>query len=320
MTPTSAGFRDSPLLEITTVDPNLGAVFYSIEQGQDGAKIEREFDVCLQCHNPVAPGHVMTSTVPDGTGIPVFHAGFFSTNDRSPLNERWGGWYVTGTHGDQLHMGNLILRDLPPAKPGIAKNPVQLERTKGANITDLTALFDSSKYLTNYSDIVALMVLGHQVFVENQMTELNFAAKKAIYDSPATDTLEQYKTKADAFVDALLLVGEAQLSSAISGTSGFAEDFQRRGIRDSSGRSLRDLDLQRRLFKYPLSYVVYSREFDNLPTPARNYVCRRVVEVLQGVDLSPKFSHLSQSDRQAILQILKETKPDFVATSQAQSR
>src|SRR5262249_36838062 len=257
--------QGSPLLEITTVDPNLGAVFYSMDQGQDGAKIEREFDVCLQCHNPVAPGHIMTSTVPDETGVPVFHAGFFSTNDRSPLQERWGGWYVTGTHGDQLHMGNLILRDLPPAKPGIAKNAVQLERTKGANITDLTTFFDSSKYLAKYSDIVALMVLGHQVFVENQVTELNFAAKKAIYDSPAADTLEEYKAKADALVEALLFVGEAQLSSSISGTSGFAEDFQRRGMRDSSGRSLRDLDLQRRLFKYPLSYVVYSREFDNLP-------------------------------------------------------
>src|SRR6185436_3394749 len=100
------------------------------------------------------------------------------------------------------------LRDLPPAKAGIIKNAVKLERTKGANITDLTAFFDSSKYLTNYSDIVALMVLGHQVFVENQMTELNLAAKKAIYDSTATNTLEQYKAKADALVDALLLVGE----------------------------------------------------------------------------------------------------------------
>src|SRR5262249_6063182 len=138
-----------------------------------------------------------------------------------------------------------------------------------------------------------------------------------IYDSPATDTLEQYKAKANALVEALLLVGEAQLSSSISGTSGFAEDFQRRGMRDSSGRSLRDLDLQRRLFKYPLSYVVYSREFDNLPTPARNYVCRRIIEVLQGIDPSRKLNYLSKSDRQAILQILKETKPDVVAASQA---
>ena len=26
----------------------------------------------------------------------------------SPLTDRWGGWYVTGTHGDQAHRGNLI--------------------------------------------------------------------------------------------------------------------------------------------------------------------------------------------------------------------
>ncbi len=303
--------QGSPLLEITTVDPKLGAVFYSIEQEGDKPKIEREFDVCLQCHNPVAPGHVMSSTVPDETGTPVFHAGFFATSDRSPLQERWGGWYVTGTHGDQLHMGNLVLRNLPPAKAGLAETTVKLERSEGANVTDLTALFDSSKYLTNYSDIVALMVLGHQIFVENQVTELNYAAQKAVYDSPGADTLKQWEGKAEGLVDAMLLVGEAQLSSSISGTSGFAEDFQRRGIRDSSGRSLRDLDLQRRLFKYPLSYVIYSREFDNLPAPARNYVSRRILEVLNGEDHSPKFKHLSPDDRQAILQILKETKPDF---------
>lgn len=305
--------QGSSLLEITTVDPKLGAVFYSLDQGGSGAKIKRETAVCLSCHNPDAPGHIMTSTVPDETGIPIFYAGLFMTSDRSPLSERWGGWYVTGTHGNQLHMGNLILRDLPPSKPGVVRNTITLDRAKNANVTDLGAYFDADKYLTRYSDIVALMVLGHQVYVENQVTELGYASRKAIYDANGADSFAKYQDKADKLVDALLLVDEAKLTSTIAGTSGFAEDFQKRGQRDSRGRSLRDLDLTRRLFKYPLSYVIYSREFDNLPAPAKNYVSRRLGEVLTGTDRSAKFDHLSTEDRRAIVEILQETKPELVA-------
>ena len=305
--------QGSPLLEITTVDPKLGAVFYSIEQGGNEPKIEREAAICLSCHNPTAPGHVMASTVPDETGVPVFHAGLFQTSDRSPINERWGGWYVTGTHGNQLHMGNLILRDLPPAKPGIATTRVELDRSKGANVTDLTPFFDASKYLTPYSDIVALMVLGHQVYVENQITELGYAARKIIYDSKGADSSAEWKAQADKVVDALLFVGEARLTSPISGTSGFTESFEKRGLRDSRGRSLRDFDLTRRLFKYPLSFVIYSKAFDNLPEPVHNYVVRRIGEVLTGADRSPKFDHLSTEDRVAILDIVRETKPELLS-------
>jgi len=305
--------QNSPVLEITTVDPKLGAVFYSIDQEEARSQIHRETSLCLSCHNPDAPSHVMDSTVPDENGVPVYYTGLFETSDRSPLRERWGGWYVTGTHGDQFHMGNLILRDLPPSKPGVTRNTVTLDRTKGANVTDLTSYFDSSKYLTAYSDIVALMVLGHQVSVENLVTELGYAARKAIYDAGGADSLATYQTKADKLVDALLFVDEAQLTARIAGTSGFAEDFQKRGLRDSHGRSLRDLDLSRRLFKYPLSYVIYSREFDNLPAPARNYVGQRLGEVLTGSDRRSKFDHISQEDRRTIVDIVRDTKPELAA-------
>jgi len=305
--------QDSPVLEITTVDPKLGAVFYSIDQDAAGMQIKRETSLCLSCHNPDAPSHVMDSTVPDDKGVPVYYTGLFETTDRSPLRERWGGWYVTGTHGDQFHMGNLILRDLPPSKPGVTRNTITLDRSKGANVTDLSSYFDASKYITGYSDIIALMVLGHQISVENQVTELGYASRKAIYDSRGADSLAIYQAKADKLVDALLFVDEAQLSGRISGTSGFAEDFQKRGLRDSAGRSLRDLDLNRRLFKYPLSYVIYSSAFDSLPSPARNYVSQRLGEVLMGSDRSSKFDHISMEDRRTIVDIVRDTKPEIFA-------
>ena len=307
-----AWVQGSQLLEITTVDPKLGAVFYSVDQAAEG-KFEREFDICLQCHNPTAPGHVMGSTIPDDTGLPLFHAGFFTTTDRSPIEERWGGWYVTGVHGNQLHMGNLIVRDLPPAVPGINTSQVKIDRNKGSNITDLTAFLDTGKYLTGHSDIVALMVMGHQVYVQNQMTRLNYAARKAIHEVQGGDALDAYKSEAEELVKDLMFTGETRLTSTITGTSGFAEDFERRGPKDSKGRSLRTLDLSQRLFRYPLSYLIYSRAFAELPVPARNYVLRRLADVLMGRDLSSTFSHLTNDDRQAILEILNDTLPEFVA-------
>jgi hypothetical protein len=297
-----AWVQGSPLLEISTVDPRLGAVFYTLDERAAGeAKFKHESALCLQCHNPAAPGHVMISTIPDDTGVPLYHAGLFTTTDQSPLEERWGGWYVTGAHGQQLHMGNLIIKDLPPAKPGINTNRVTIDRRKGANVTDLAAYLDTSKYLSGQSDIVALMVMGHQIHVQNQMTKLNYAARKAIYDANGADVLPAYKDEAEELVKDLLLVGETRLTSKITGTSGFTDDFQRRGPRDSKGRSLRELDLSQRLFRYPLSYLIYSKAFAELPAPARGYVCRRLVDILTGQDVSPDFRNLASEDRQEIL-------------------
>jgi hypothetical protein len=58
-----------------------------------------------------------------------------------------------------------------------------------------------------------------------------------------------------------------------------------------------------------LSYLIYSKYFDAMPTVVKDYVGRRLHEVLSGQDKSPEFSHLSPEDRSATLQILKETKP-----------
>ena len=45
----------------------------------------------------------------------------------------------------------------------------------------------------------------------------------------------------------------------------FQKKFAERGPRDAKGRSLRDLNLKTRLFEYPVSYMIYSEAFDNLP-------------------------------------------------------
>jgi uncharacterized protein with ATP-grasp and redox domains len=112
----------------------------------------------------------------------------------------------------------------------------------------------------------------------------------------------------------MLFADEASLHGRVQGVSTFTQTFPQRGPRDRQGRSLRDFDLQRRLFKYPLSYMIYSEAFDALPPAVRERVYRRLYQVLTGEDQTPKFKRLSAEDRRAVLEILRDTKsnlPDY---------
>jgi hypothetical protein len=217
------------------------------------------------------------------------------TTDQSPMKERWGGWYVTGTHGNQLHAGNIVLARAASLFNGLPS----AASTKSANVVDLKSFFDTTPYLTPHSDIVALMVLVHQKEVENRIV---LASSKG--DAAAKETGE-------ALVKAMLFAGAVPLTAPVKGTSNFAAEFASQGPRDSRGRSLRDFDLQTRLFRYPLSYLIYSKSFDALPAGLKTYVYRRLREILNGEDKSKDFAYLSAADRTAILEILRATKPDF---------
>ncbi len=220
---------------------------------------------------------------------------------------------MTGTHGDQRHMGNLVVTD--------PTDRSQFDLSRGANVTELDTLIDSTPYLGKHSDIVALLILEHQVYVQNLITRLNWEARSALYeretggsDPTESATMKRIEDAAEPLVRAMLFVGEAPLGGPIRGTSGFSSRFMSRGRTDPDGRSLRELDLEERLFRYPMSYLIYSDAFDALPDPAKDYVYWRLREVLAGRDQSEEFAHLSDTDRIAILEILEATKPDFAAS------
>jgi hypothetical protein len=310
--------RGGDVLEFSAVDPKLGATFYLLDQQPTGKpRFVRQTDTCLQCHlsgkTQDVPGHLVRSVYPDRRGLPVFGAGTFVTDHTSPLSERWGGWYVTGSSGGKPHLGNGVVTD--------REHPEQLEQA-GGDRRDLTGLVATAPYLTGHSDIVALMVLEHQTQAHNLITQAGYQARLGRYydaginkalgrpeDALSPSTERRLQSCADKLAAYLLFSGEARLEAPVSGTSGFAAEFARRGPRDRAGRSLRDLDLTTRLFKYPCSYLVDSEAFDALPAPVKDRVYRRMLDVLTGRDTSPTFAHLSAADRRAILDILRDTKP-----------
>jgi hypothetical protein len=245
-------------------------------------------------------------------------------DDRTPISQRWGGWYVSGWYlpgrkGPVDHFGNLPLRQ-ESGREVDNRQLVALKSTRD-NRGNLKGYFDTDAYLSDKSDVAALLVLEHQTYIQNLISRVNFKvrtimsrdAEKAV-ESPrdwasvnSKDT-PAIKSIMEPLVRALFMVDQVSLDGEVVSNSGYREWFPKVGPHDSRGRSLRDLQLDKRLFRYPLSYMIYSESFQALPPYVQDYINGRIVEVLQGRDaaLSGK---LSAADREAISQILAETSP-----------
>jgi len=293
----------SPLLEFSEVDPKLGAVFYTFDQTVAKPRFTRN-DQCLECHASAktmgVPGHLVRSFATDETGVVDLNSGISLVTHRTPLAERWGGWYVSGTHGSMTHRGNLIGK--------VAFEKQERKPNYLGNQTKLDAFLDTAPYPLPSSDLVALMVMEHQLHMHNFITRLQYEG---------TIALQQYghvrylKNVTEAFVRYLLFAEEAELKSPVHGSSEFTRDFAATGPRDQRGRSLRDFDLQTRIFKFPCSYLIYSSAFNELPKPLKEKVYARLFEILSGKDRSPDYRKLAPETRRAVLEILADTKTDL---------
>ena len=289
--------------ELAGLDSREGIIFYTLAiQKTATPRIVRR-DVCLKCHQGPAtsgvPGIFVGSVYPDPSGSPSA-AGAIVTDHRTAFEDRWGGWYVNARRGEQRDRANSVAPN--PAEPEV------LETDGRQNLASFTREFDATGYLTPISDIVALMTFEHQTQMTNLMTRLAWDARIAQQQGTST---AQVDAGIEALVAYILFVEEAPLHAPIEGVSTFSQTFPKRGPRDRKGRSLREFDLQTRLFKYPLSYMIYSAAFDGLPSGVRARVFARLHEILTGHDRSEKFAKLSANDRESILEIVADTKTDL---------
>jgi hypothetical protein len=293
--------RGADLLEVAAQDPRQGAIFYTIEQKRADRPQFTRNDQCLACHlswdTLGVPGFFLMSTltVPDDKNT---YASGFSSDHRKDFDTRWGGWYVTGNIGSLVHMGNVpVSRTDQPARAGARP------------LKSLDERFDIRGFPSHGSDVVALMVLDHQAHMMNLITRTGWEARLAAAGD-ARQTARVDEAAVD-LVDYMLFVYEAPLTGAVRGTSGFAEKFAGLGPVDSHGRSLRQLDLDRRLLKYRCSYMIYAEAFDGMPSLAKGAVYRRLWHVLSGQERSKPYAQISLADRRAIVEILRGTKKDL---------
>lgn len=310
--------RDAELIEVAAHDTKLGMVFYTLEQKPVAQPLfKREFR-CLGCHvtgeTLGVPGLMMFSTRIDPADQ---RATVTITDQRIPVAARWGGWFVTGSSGRARHMGNQT-----PSLQGKSESA----------LTSVDGLFEPEGYRKMSSDIAALLTFSHQTHMTNLLTRAAWEARAAdpaehpraaassgasSSDRPRAAALPLVETMmrgiADEVVDYMLFIDEAPLPDTVTGRSGFTERLAASSPRDRQGRSLYELDLTKRLMKYPCSYLIYSPAFDALPPLAKAPIYRRMWEVLSGAVREPRYEALALADRRAIVEILKDTKPDLPA-------
>lgn len=314
------GWVPGGMIEVIVMDPVLGPVFYSIRTpgGMMPPGIERA-NSCLRCHatsrTEGVPGVLVRSVAPDPDGFPILPAGTSLTTHASPLSERWGGWYVTGT-SDDPHLGNRVVTEEEVAREGF-------EPKRGEALKDLSQLIDTDRYLLPSSDVVALMVLEHQCRMHNLFTKAKMSFERAWYlqsvlnpearrDDPEGLTWRTVQSQVEEILEELLFCEEATLGGdGVQGGDGFLEIFEMGAPFSSEGRSLREFRLYKRLFQYRCSYMIYSEAFAGLPPLIKSRVLERLREILTAKEVEGKFAHLKKSERERIVEILRDTHPSL---------
>lgn len=316
------GWVPGGLIEVAAIDAKLGPVFYAFDpRASDQAR--RTFvrdDDCLRCHGDHfvrdIPALFARSVVPDATGEPMLQHGTKLVDDQTPFAERWGGWFVTGYEGTTEHQGNAWASEsgerlaFPWAEP----------RPK-----ELSGSFDTSRYLTGTSDVVALLVMEHQMAMQNSLTAASQRCQKMlVYQKSLLTSFKQTQTDdlvydsvksvfasaAEDVVDVLLFHDAAPLPSGVTGLPEFREAFVNGAPRNAAGHALKDFQLRDRLFENRCSYLIYSDAFTALPVQLKTLIFDRLYEALRDTRADGRYAYLEANEKKRIYDILLETHPD----------
>ena len=309
------GWVPGGLVEVAAIDPKLGPVFYSFDPRVVTPTHPPEFSRtsdCLRCHGshfvPGIPSVFARSLFVQENGEPLYRQGDLVVDYRTPFTNRWGGWYVTGLHGNSFHRGNVFASE---DGDKLVFNPAP-----GANVTNLSSFFNTRDYLTNTADIVSLLVCEHQMTIQNAITRagndcrsmldyqnqlLKAFRESATNDEPHYDSVRHvFDHSADDVVDCLLFKDEADLPDGIKGCAEFQTAFVASARRAKDGSSLKDLLLSDHIFKNRCSYLIYSDSFLALPRPLKARIYARLAKVLSEKDPDPRYNYIHESERRRI--------------------
>ena len=267
--------------------------------------IERR-DFCLSCHDNRStlevPGLIARSNTVGADGNVLSQDPGHEVSHRTPHPDRWGGWFVTAEDGippyqQRGHAGNITFGDR-----GVTSNQVLVEWMDSAP--------ETRGYFSSSSDIVSLLVFDHQAHASNLLTRLNWEARAASSEGRAPDD-GVIRALVNELAEYFLFASEAPLQIPLTARAGFAEHLQARIPKDRLGRSFAQLELVDRLLRYPCSYMIYSEAFDGLPRGVKASVYARMREILSASEAPAGRTRVSAADRLAVLEILRDTRPDF---------
>lgn len=310
------GYVPGGLIEIIACDDPNGMMFYSFNVNEPVEK--RRFlrdQECMTCHATShtmnIPGLLVRSVFTKQDGLPVLSRGSKLTTPASPIEQRWGGWYVTGSHGDSRHMGNNWIVESDTGAE-------IYDAAHGQNVSDLSNFFDTGKHLTDSSDILALMIMEHQIQLHNTLSAAKMGwlrslyMDKAIHRDKRSPSLQRLKLGyVDSILRALLFADEVKLpEDGIDGSDAYKKSFLGQGIYHD-GHSLRDLRLEKRIFKYRCSFMIHSESFQQLPHEIKTPVLEKLHAIVTSEDEVEGFPHLSSREKERIHDILAHTHPGY---------
>ena len=309
------------LTQFLQLNPGIGEPYVPSIVGPDGAVFTLNGGTLSAMGNLNGVGVALTSSIPDVRRV--------VTGDSLTL---------TVAVTDTAPTGTVTLQDTVYSvpSPGVLNSRTTTLLSNATPDLNGQVIFSTSalaadkhfitvtRYLTPDSDLVALMILAHQTRLHNLISRVNWETRLAL-DQEASmseslgvqaatwsgSTRDRIYSAVEKLLRSMLFTDEIPREPPVQGTSAFAMEFAAAGPRDKIGRSLRDLDLKRRMFRYPCSFLIYSEAFDALPKAALDYFYRRLWDVLNGKDKDNAFATLTTSDRKAILDILRETKANL---------
>lgn len=304
------GYVPGGALEVAVQDARLGPVFYHIDLGNGTRpiKVERDTSECMSCHatgrTENVPGLMIRSVYPDEHGHPMLSLGSGLITHKTPVPERWGGYWVTGSVS-LPHLGNTTYQDARSAQP------------TSLSLADLAGKVDPAKYPRLTSDIVALMVLEHQCQAHNLLTAASMNYRRAHYLAkavgPDADPEQGAAGRvadqaAEQIVDWFLFTGEAeQGADGVEGNEEFQNQFAAAIPRTTAGDSLADFQLNTRLFKNRCSYMIYSEAFRSLPDAVKTRVVVKLRKTFESATADDEHPEIKLPERQRIARILDET-------------
>jgi hypothetical protein len=296
----------APMIELAAHDPQQGVVFYTLDQAAPAPVLTRRTS-CLTCHVSAStlnvPGIIVRSNTVDDDGNVMRQFDSHDVNHKTPHADRWGGWFVTSDpaalpYAQRAHTGNITFFGR-----GSTSNQVFVDW--------LNSSPETRGYLSSLSDIVALLVFDHQMHAINLLTRLNWESRVASSRDRASASGGPLRGLVNELAEYLLFVAEEPPSVPLTPRPGFAERLESRTPKDRQGRSCGQLDLVNRLMRYPCSYMVYSAAFEGLSPAVKEAVHGRMMAILSGNDAPAQYARVPAADRRAVLEILRDTKPDF---------
>src|SRR3954470_15477974 len=296
----------APMLEVAVHDPQQGVVFYTVDQAAPTPSFTRRTS-CLTCHVSATtlevPGMIARSNTVGDDGNLMPQTSSQGVNHRTPHPDRWGGWFVTSEdaappYAQMAHRGNITF-----SGRGNTSNQVFVDW--------LGAAPETRGYLSGSSDIVALLVFDHQMHAINLLTRLNWESRVSASEGEAGSSEVGLRPLVNELADYLLFAAGAPPRAARPPPAAFGASLEARTPKDRRGRSFGQLDMVNRMLRYPCSYMVYSEAFEALPKPVKQAVYRRMLDRLSSHDTGAGHLRVSADDRRAIIEILRDTKPDF---------